>query len=226
MRLARGHKEQGGTDGGDATPAVGEPSKSWGAMFGEQCNVEMLRRVRRYARRVASSIAEAGGLGGESCADELLQDCVTDTISGVLIWDPATTALEHHLMARIRSRGRDERHRVLQHPHRSIDAIDSEEENSPTLAEADQALISSQDEAAKRYATARLALMREQAAADPDLQAILDAVEQGAEGKAEILAASGLTEKAYRNARLRLRRLGDRAPADTRTEDTTDEANE
>jgi hypothetical protein len=225
MRLARGHKEQGGTDGVDATPAVGEPSKSWGAMFDEQCSVEMLRRVRRYARRVASSIAEAGGLGGESCADELLQDCVTDTISGVLVWDPAITMLEHHLMARIRSRGRDERHRVLQHPHRSIDAVDGEGEDSAALDEAEQALLSSRDEAAERYATARLALMREHAATDPDLQAILDAADNGAEGKAEILAASGLTEKAYRNARLRLRRLGDRALSGIPTEDAADEAN-
>ena len=209
MRLTRGQAEQGGVGVGDATPAVGHPNKSWRAMFDEQCHDEMLRRVRRYARRVASSVAEAGGLGGEACAEELVQDCLTDTIAGLLVWDPAIATLEHHLMSRIRSRGRDERHRALQNPHWSIDVSpDEDDSSSSALDEAEQALILSQDEAAERYASARLALMREHAASDSNVREILEAVDNGAEGKAEILVASGLSEKAYRNARLRLRRLG------------------
>ena len=234
MRLANGQIEQGQDEREEATPPADEPSRAWGTMFAAQCTGDMLRRVRRYAHRIASSVAEVGGIGGEACAEELLQDCIADTLSGVLVWDPAVVTLESYLMSRIRSRGRDERHRVLKLPHASIDVSPDEDDAGPSvLDEAEQALILGQDEAAERRArtfecraSACLTQVRDQADRDPDLRAVLDAVDRGAEGKSEILAASGLSDKAYRNARLRLRRLGDRLLADPPQEDPPDEANE
>jgi hypothetical protein len=185
----------------------------------------MLRRVRRYAGRIAASVAEAGGLGGDDGAEELVQECLADTIAGDLTWDPAVATLESHLMSRIRARGRDERRRARQHPHASMDeACDEGEDGATVLEEVEEALgqRQRQRDTTEDHARRRMLQLREHAAEDPDLRAILDAVDEGAEGKAEILAATGLPENAYRNARLRLRRLGDRI-LDVSSQRTPDE---
>lgn len=193
-----------------ATPTEASPSLPWTVVFMIQHNEALLRKVRRYARRISASVAEAGGIGGETYAEELVQDAITDTAAGVLTWDPSAATLESHLMSRIRSRGRDERRRALQVPHLSFDEpAEDEGESSTVLEEVEQTLCPPQHDADAEHARDRMKRLRALATADADLQGILDAIDDGAEGKAEILAATGLSERAYRNARVRLCRLGD-----------------
>lgn len=185
----------------------------WRLLFALEWNDRMRGRLLGYARRVAASIAEAGGAAGDACAEDLLHECIEATFSGELTWDPSATSLEPYLRSRLRARGRDERRRALQRPTRSIDEGGEEGDKSSALDEAEAALegLREQDPEA---AAALLLHLEEESAGDDEVRAILEAAHAGAAGKAQILEATGLSEKAYRNARLRLRRLGDRFHAE------------
>jgi hypothetical protein len=192
----------------EAPPAATVP---WKLLFAIQCDARMMDRVRRYARRVAASVADAGGLGGDACAEELMHDCLVATYAGELTWDPAATSLESYLMSRIRARGRDERRRALRCPTSSLDEKDGDEDEGTTvLDEAEAALRSRYEDEPEQPERPRVFQLREHAVDDQEALAILDAAAAGASSKAEILRATGLSEKEYRNARLRLRRLSDR----------------
>lgn len=194
---------------------AGEPRASvlsgeeWKRAFVEQYR-ENRERVQRYARRVARSVANAGGSGGDYYADELLQDALGDTVAGVLRWDPAVTTLELHLISRIRSRARDERRRLRSVRHESIDEDPGDEdEGVSVIDEMEGALAAPAEGAAVEHARGRLALLAEKTHDDPELHAVLEAIADGAEGRDQILSATGLSGKDYRNARVRLSRLGD-----------------
>jgi DNA-directed RNA polymerase specialized sigma24 family protein len=226
MRLARGLLERGGADGGDATSAAREPSTSCEAMFeaetgggtprgplasdvGEafkvQCNRELLIRVTRYARRLAVGVTDLGGSGGDSLADDLVQEALLDTRTGVLRWDPAAASLELHLTSRIRSRARDERRRAVAYPHVSLSTPAKEEGEGVSFMEEAEAALSVQQEAeARAQRVRRRGALKRLIGEDPDLRAILNAVEDGAKTKADILRATGLSARQYRNARDRL----------------------
>jgi DNA-directed RNA polymerase specialized sigma24 family protein len=226
MRLAHGQVEQGGDDGGDATPAVGEPSHSSGTMFEAgtesggpivplpsdvleafkaQCDRELNNRVTRYARRLAAAVADLGGSGGDALAEDMVQEALLDTYRGVLRWDPAAASLEFHLTSRIRSRARDERRRAVAYPHVSLSTPAKEESEGPSFLEEAEAALSVQQEAeARARRVRRRGVMKKLIAEDPDVRAILNAVEDGATTKADILRATGLSTREYRNARDRL----------------------
>jgi DNA-directed RNA polymerase specialized sigma24 family protein len=226
MRLAYEQAEQGGVDGGDATPTVGEPSNASGTTFEAerdsggtsvplasdvleafkaQCNRELLVRVTRYARRLATGVADLGGGGGDALADDLVQEALLDTQKGVLRWDPAAASLELHLTSRIRSRTRDERRRAVAYPHVSLSTPAKEEDEGLSLLEEAEAALSLQQEAeARAQRVRRRGALKKLIAEDPAVRAIVNAVEDGAKTKADILRSAGLSAREYRNARDRL----------------------
>jgi hypothetical protein len=194
-------------------------SGAWIDAFEAQTTAAMVRRVRRYAHKLAQSVASAGGVGGDFYAHELVQDALTDTLTGVLRWDPRATSLEGHLSSRIRSRARHDRVAAAAAGHESIDVDrDDDDHEGGVLEEAEAALLQWQgDAAAADDARRAVAKMRALAQDDPEVLAIMDAFDDGAENKPEVMAATRLSAKAYRNARDRLCRLGRRVVADRST---------
>lgn len=229
MRLAYGQVEQGEADGGDATPAVGEPSDPGGTTFEAkkatespiaplapevleefkgQCNRELIVRVTRYARRLAAAVADLGGSGGDALAEDLVQEALLDTQRGLLRWDPSAASLEFHLTSRIRSRARDERRRAVAYPHVSLSTPAKADTEGPSLLEEAEAVLTVQQEAeARAQRVRRRGALKKLIAEDSDVREIVRAVEDGAKTKADILRVTGLSTREYRNARDRLQYL-------------------
>lgn len=211
--------------GGDAGPvpaaAGGSPTKQrlsgeLLALFTAQCTHELWERVARYARKAAARVCELGGSGGDALGDELVQDAFRDTLDGTLRWDPEAASLESHLVSRIRSRARDERRRAREAPHVSIDApTESDGDERSVLHEA-EVILARQHDDNDRARRARLRSNRRAVLADdPEAIAVLDAIERGFTKKRDILRVTGLSERAYRNARDRFTYLRSRGAAST-----------
>ena len=206
---------------GASTPAVPSPTRQplcgeLLALFTAQCTRELWERVGRYARRAAARVSELGGIGGDALGEELLQDALRDTLEGTLRWDPEAASLESHLVSRIRSRARDERRRAREAPLLSIDApTEADSGESPVLQEAEAMLARQHNDDDRALRARRRSNRRAVLADDPEAIAILDAIERGFTKKRDILRVTGLTERAYRNARDRFSYLRGRGPAST-----------
>jgi hypothetical protein len=194
------------------------PGGAWIEAFEAQATLAMLRRVRRYASRLAQTVAHAGGVGGEYYVHELVQDALGDTLIGLLRWDPNVTTLEAHLCSRIRSRARHDRVLAMASGHESIDVDRANEDNDRdggVLEEAEAALMPRQGNAASAdYARRTVEKVRALARDDREVLAIVDAFDDGAESKADVMKATRLSARAYRNARDRLCRYGKHAGND------------
>jgi hypothetical protein len=114
-------------------------------------------------------------------------------------------------VSRIRSRARDERRRASEAPHVSIDApTESDGGESCALHEAELMLASQHDDNDRARRARRRSNHRAVLADDPEAIAILDAIERGFTKKRDILRVTGLSERAYRNARDRFSYLRSR----------------
>jgi hypothetical protein len=139
-----GSEGEGGVAGRKrARPFV--PSGAWIEAFEAQATMAMLRRIRRYARRLAQAVAHAGGVGGEYYMHELVQDALGDTLIGLLRWDPSVTTLEAH-----RSRARHDRVLAMASGHESIDVdrANDDDRDGGVIEEAEAALMRRQGNAA------------------------------------------------------------------------------
>lgn len=184
------------------------------ARFTAQCTHELWERVGRYARKAAARVSELGGIGGDALGEELVQDAFRDTLDGTLRWDPEAASLESHLVSRIRSRARDERRRAREVPLLSLDAqTEADGVESPVLHEAEAMLARQHDDDDRTLRARRRNNRRAVLADDPEAIAILDAIERGYTKKRDILRVTGLTERAYRNARDRFSYLRGRGAA-------------
>lgn len=173
------------------------------------CDSGLLARVRHYARKIAAAVSEAGGFGGDAYAEDLLQDALADTLAGVLRWDPEVATLESHLMSRIRSRGRDTRRRAVAYPHVSIDAPADEESDAPSpVEEAEAAWAVLEDQGQWSRSEEHLQHLFSLAAEDEEVWAVLTVLRTGNLGREDILRITGLSARAYRNARHRLAVMG------------------
>jgi hypothetical protein len=203
-----GSEGRKGTQG--ARPAFA-PTGAWLEAFDAQAAPAMLSRVRRFASKLAEAVVHAGGVGGAYYAHELVQDALGDTLTGLLRWNPDAVSLEGHLCSRIRSRARHARQAAASGRFASLDHEPEGERGRAILADVETALSHRARGASTRsYAQRVMAHVRALAVADLDVLAILHAIESGAEDRVAILSATGLSAKAYRNARLRLCRLGRR----------------
>jgi hypothetical protein len=185
------------------------PSEEWIEAFDRQNTDEMRKRVLRFARSRARFVSRAGGRGDADYAAELVHDALTDTLFGVLTWDPAVVSLEAHIFGAVRSRTKNDRVRALRFRHQSIDAADSGGvmcEVESTLA-ANQSVPSAESLA---FSAEVLDHVRDLAADDSAILRIVDAVAQGASAPREIMSVADMSEKTWRKARLRLARLVER----------------
>jgi hypothetical protein len=187
------------------------PSEDWTEAFDAQCTESMRKRAKRIAARSAHSI----GKGGHSnYANDLVQDVLSDTVLGVLHWDPDAKSFELHIRDAIWMRARRDRAHARRFPHESIDAL-TPDGDSATMAEADAALLANAPCAtAETVALAAEAMveLRKLASGDRPVLRLLDAFASGATSKADVMRVAKLSSAAYHNAHRRLARLVTQLP--------------
>jgi hypothetical protein len=191
------------------TPASFTPTEEWIEAFDRQNTDELRKRAQRFARSRARIVVRAGGRVDDSYAAELVHDALTDTLFGVLTWDPNAISLEGHVFGAIRFRTKNDRLRALRFRHQSIDAGDDASvmcEVETTLA-ATHSVPSAESLA---FSAEVLDQVRDLAADDSAILRIVDAVAQGASAPREIMSVAEMSEKTWRKARLRLARLVER----------------
>ena len=173
------------------------PDVAWIAAFEAETTALTLLQVRRFALRRGLGVARAGGRSDATYADELVQDALSDTIAGVVRWDPSRYRLAAHLIGVIRSRSRHERARSIRFRHETM----SEHE---IVFEGEVA--SERDHDCAAVAQQALQALRDASQGDREVLKILDAYATGAVEKIDVLQASGLKPASYTRARKRLRR--------------------
>jgi hypothetical protein len=187
-------------------PAPFNPSEEWIEAFEQQNTDEMRKRAHRFARSRARFVVRAGGRADDLYVEELVHDALTDTLLGVLSWDPEVVSLEAHIFGAIRSRTKNDRVRALRFRHQSIDASDA----AGVMCEVESTLAVTQSVPSAEslaFSAEVLDQVRTLAAEDSAILRIIDAVEQGAAMPREIMSVAQLSEQTWRKARLRLARL-------------------
>jgi DNA-directed RNA polymerase specialized sigma24 family protein len=200
--------------GDDTTIARGfVPDEAWIDAFKAQCTEEMRLQAKRFALRQLRGIGKLGRPVGDDDAKDLVQDAIVDTLAGVLSWDPAKP-LKLHIEDAIVSRARREYKREKKHRHERMDTALVPGRDTTTLrAEVEASLQDDHedgDAAELLISEELLGRIREAAAGDKLAVRFVDAVADGARNRAEIMEHARMSEKTYRNARARLRRLVDK----------------
>lgn len=188
------------------TPETFHPDEAWIEAFEHQNTDEMRKRAKRFARSRARFVARAGGRGDDLYAGELVHDALTDTLLGVLSWNPEVVSLETHVFGAIRCRTKNDRIRALRFRHCSIDASDA----GGVMTELESSLSAQQAVASpesQRFSTEVLDQVRALAGDDAPILRIVDAIALGASEPKEIMSLATMSEKTYKKARLRLGRL-------------------
>lgn len=139
-----------------------------------------------------------------------MADALADTLFGLVAWDPSAKPLYEHARDTIRYRTRDDRKHAKRYQVKRMDAPRTSGELRATRGLVEASL--QQDRAAESADTAILASevleqLRQLAASDPPVLRYLDALVAGAQTRTEIIEATGLSPKAFRNTRDRLGRL-------------------
>ena len=187
-------------------------AEAWIEAFDEQCTEALLKRLRRYALLLAR-VPGGEHLGdAASYAEEQVQAAVTDLVGGVLRWDPSTKDLEPYLMDVIRLRVRRDRKRAARFKQVSIDATPSSNPGMPirnvelhlavnASAHADECEVSGSDSM-----TRTMQRLRDFFSEDPLALRFLDAIDQDATTRSEIMKVARLTRAEYHNTRRRIAR--------------------
>ena len=194
------------------------PPESWRRAFEEQATEEAMASVYTYAASLARMIENATRRRDPLIAREMVLDAMADTFAGVVTWDPDRAPLAAHLCRVLRSRTSHELERTKNFVHVSLDDRDSPSHRSLETAtsEAMEANEAVEEHACAARARDVVAGIRRLAAADPPVLQLLDAFEQGATERHDIMQVTGMTSGTYHNARRRLVRLASKLPDDVR----------
>ena len=187
-----------------------QPTEEWLDEFTKQCTAAMRLDLREYAKRRAWGVGRAGGHVDDGYVDDLVADALADTLFGVVAWDHAVKPLYQHVEDTIRYRTRHDRKRAVRYQHKRIDAPTSAAERHVTYGMVEASLRRDHGgETAETaiFAQEVLAQIRALAAGDRDVLRYLDAIADGAHSRIEIMEATSMSSKAFRNARDRLGRL-------------------
>jgi hypothetical protein len=184
-----------------------EPSEDWIDALTVQCIPAMFKRLQRYAARRMRGIDKIGYTADEYAAEELVQDALHDTATGVLRWDPTARSLEQHLLDVLHARTKRLRRQAERFPLTSLDGERRGGELAPR-DEVDAALLEQalRAETAMHAATV-MAELRRLAGDDDLLLRMLDAFDLGAVTRDDVIHAARFSPIEYHNARRRLDRL-------------------
>jgi hypothetical protein len=166
------------------------PTEKWIEAFEEQATDELYAKATRYATRRAEGVARSGGVVDDLYIRGLVQDAFTDTLCGVLRWDPLVATLEQQIISAIRSRSRHDREHARRFRHVSIDAARDLPAANP-----------------ERESMEVIAQLRACADGDADVIRLIDAICSGASARREIMNTAHLSTNRYRSARWRLASL-------------------
>jgi hypothetical protein len=186
-----------------------EPPEDWIDALTTQCIPAMFKRLQRYAARRIRGIDKIGYAADEYAAEELVQDALHDTATGILRWDPAARPLEQHLLDVLQARTKRLRRQAERFPQTSLDRERRGGELAPR-DEVDAALLEQAPRAeTATHAATVMAELRQLAGDDDLLLRMLDAFDQGAVTRSDVMHAAQFSPVEYHNARRRLDRLVD-----------------
>jgi hypothetical protein len=198
------------TNAAEQEAAPFQPSEEWIDEFKRQCTDALRLDLREYAKRRARGVGRAGAHIDDAYADDLVADALADTLFGTVAWDPNAKTLYQHGEDTIRYRTRHDRKRAKRFKHQRMDAPTSVSEKADTrgLVEASMRQdLSGETAETVIFATEVLGQVRELAAGDRLVLQYLDAIVCGAQTRAEIIEATKMSVKTFRNTRDRLGRL-------------------
>jgi hypothetical protein len=188
------------------------PSEAWSAAFARECTKQLYDDARRFATWRARAVGSEGGLADEYYTRELAQNALADTATGVLRWNPTEKTLREHVLDAIRTRTNHDRVRAKRYRHEAIDVFDPEASDE-LLGEIETALADRAASANPERATLVaewLAELCTHAAPSSGIRRLLDAYKAGATTTSDVMHFTGMSEKEYDAARLRLDRLVER----------------
>jgi hypothetical protein len=188
------------------------PSEEWIEAFEAQATHELRKAAKRFARMRARFVAIAGGRVDDYYVSSLVQDVLTDTLFGVLTWDPGVSALENHVFDAIKSRTSHDITRAKKLRHQSIDAFDSRYDTSAVMTDLETSLELDWQQPrpeALRFSAEVIEQLRSLAPDDKGVSRMLDAIEQGAVEAKDIMHLAGMSKKTYHKARARLGRIAE-----------------
>jgi hypothetical protein len=190
-----------------------EPPEDWIDALTIQCIPAMFKRLQRYAARRMRGIDKIGYAADEYAAEELVQDALHDTATGVLRWDPAARSLEQHLLDVLQARTKRLRRQAERFPLTSLDGERRGDELAPR-DEVDAALLEQALRAETAMHAATVMTELRQLAGDDDLLLrMLDALERGAVTRDDVIHVAQFSRVEYHNARRRLDRLVTQLPS-------------
>jgi len=179
------------------------PPPTWRAQFKAQATSDMIEDVYGYVAKRATWIQHQQGRRSPGLIRELIQDALGDTFAGIVRWDPSRCPLSLHLKTVIRSRLSHEYERAEQFAHITIGDADETK-----LARDAEPIDPGFDTYVDEFETR----LRQLAADDPAVLAILDAYLEGITERAKVCRVTGLTKANYHNAHRRLKRLAENLP--------------
>lgn len=182
------------------------PNEQWIEAFEQQNTDELRKRALRFARSRARFVARAGGRADDLYVAELVQDALTDTLFGVVAWDPAAYSLERHVFATVRYRTKNDRLRAIRFRHHSVDSGDA----SGVMTELESSLAADRcapSVESLTFSAEVLDQVRQLAEHDQAILRVLDAIAEGASEPREIMSVARMNQKTYKSTRLRLARL-------------------
>ncbi len=198
-------------------PAPFVPNEEWIEAFESQATDTLRRKAKRYARGRARGVGKAGGRVDEFYVGSLVQDALTDTLFGVLSWDPATVLLETHVLNTIKFRTRHDRVHALKFKQTAFDPSTA---SSAMIGEVEASLAIDHyvpSPEGRAFAGEVIEQLRDLAGTDALVLRLLSAFEEGATEKADVMHVAKMSSKAYHNARVRLQRLVAQLSNDVRT---------
>jgi len=175
------------------------------AAFANEATDKLRRQAESFARRRSRVIEYSGGRADAVFVEELVQDVFTDVLVGELAWDPDRRSLASRVFFTIKARTQQEWKRTCKFQHRSIDAGDDALAGDVENALAETAPASNPETA--RFVTEVVARIRELAADDRHVLALVDAMCAGLVDRADLMAATGISPREYGAARSRLDRI-------------------
>ena len=190
------------------------------AAFDKQAKPKLLDTLYRVTRARMVQYTSRKDDVNDADIDDMVMGVITDTLDGTLSWNYERKPLKNHLVDAIQYRVRDEAHARWRETARVI-ALD-EETTDVSIGEGTLAgaIVVRPDEtyALRRVADKLVAEVRDLITGDADVELVFDAiVTKRALERADIMKETGLSLKAYKNARARLDRALLRLPAETRS---------
>lgn len=198
----------------DPTPITGSLREAYDA----QDTPELRRAALHYARLRAIVVRRAGGRIDDSYASELVHDALVDTWTGDVTWNPDRVSLLDHVRGLVKTRSWRHVTGASRVPHISLDGADGH-----VARKADEALYHATQGSVTPMVLAALSIkvvreLKRLAHGDTTATAILGCWTEGLIDRDEVIAATGLDDRAYKAARARLTYLVRSLPAATRDE--------